>query len=186
MRAKLRHDPYGQRMMARNKLGDFPTMKLREDELARAAKEADERVMQAESAAQRATKRPGPPSYPDIEVSVDVADSSLDGLTGSAMAIPPGAPLELEQEADPDHPSDVRLACRDADGLSLSSVPCVVASKEDLSWFTLEETSHVVLAMIDGESTVESIVSTLSIPRSNALAILRELGSHGVIEFHEP
>jgi len=50
----------------------------------------------------------------------------------------------------------------------------------------LEETSYVVLAMIDGESTVESIVNMLAIPRASALAILRELRSHGVIEFREP
>ena len=33
-------------------------------------------------------------------------------------------------------------------------------------------------------ASIDAIVSTLSIPRVNALAILRELGAHGVIEFH--
>jgi hypothetical protein len=175
-------------MTVRSKLGDLPTMKLSEEELARYAREADQRVVQAESAAQRATSRPGPPTYPDIEVSVEVADISLEGLEGLRGDFGDTPRPEDEGGAE-DHHSDVRLAAGVAeadavDGPVLSSVPCVVASKEDLSWFELEETSHVVLAMIDGEATVDSIVSTLSIPRANALAILRELGAHGVIEFH--
>jgi len=175
-------------MRVRNQLGDIPTMKLSEEELARYAREADQRIVQAESAAQRATSRPGPPTYPDIEVSVEVADVSLEGLEALRDDLESGRALEEEGSAA-DHHSDVRLAVgiaeADPEGSPvLTSVPCVVASKEDLSWFELEETSHVVLAMIDGESTVDSIVSTLSIPRANALAILRELGAHGVIEFH--
>jgi hypothetical protein len=173
-------------MRVRNKLGDFPTMKLREEELARYAREADERVVLAETA-ERATVRPRAPTFPEIEVSVEVAELSLEGLLAAEQDRTGGGPSE--DSVGSDHPSDVRLACHvdetaSAEGPPLASVPCVVASKEDLSWFELEETSNAVLAMIDGESTVEMIVSTLSIPRVNALAILRELGAHGVIAFH--
>jgi|HubBroStandDraft_1064217.scaffolds.fasta_scaffold439563_2 hypothetical protein len=175
-------------MRVRNKLGDFPTMKLREDELARYAREADERARLADAGADRATVRPKAPTYPEIEVSVEVAEGGLEGLAASAtdgLDVPSASDDEGRGQ---DRPSDVRLAVSGeqpvAEGPSLTSVPCVVASKEDLSWFELEETSNVILAMIDGESTVDAIVSTLTIPRVNALAILRELGAHGVIEFH--
>jgi hypothetical protein len=198
LRAKLgREEKYRKRMTVRNNLGDLPTMKLSEEELARYAREADQRVVQADSAAQRATFRPAPPSYPDIDVSVEVADVSFEGFEAVMQAErlqlesspPPGLPPAPDADSAGEDPhSDVRLAVAGEPGPNqeppLSSVPCVVASKEDLSWFELEDASHVVLDMIDGESTVESIVSTLTIPRANALAILRELRAHGVIEFH--
>jgi len=208
-------------MRVPNQLGDYPTMKLSQEELARYAREADQRVVQAESAAQRATSRPGPPSeYP--EISVEIAEAGLEGLESDlfSTAPPPAPPVstvpaganlvspppdsglpspEAEAPAE-DRASDVRdvrlaLSANEgahervteraaAEGPLLTSVPCVVASKEDLSWFELEETAHVVLALIDGESTVDTIVSTLSIPRATAVGILRELGAHGVIEFH--
>jgi hypothetical protein len=183
-------------------------MKLSEEELARYAREADQRIVQAESAAQKATFRPAPPSYPDIDVSVEVADVSFEGFDGllqvdgqamlessRALGAPrvPRAPDGSEPEPERDgteeeRHSDVRLSVSTSEpepdlGPQLSSVPCVVASKEDLSWFELEDASQVVLALIDGESTVDSIVSTLTIPRANALAILRELLAHGVIAF---
>jgi|HubBroStandDraft_1064217.scaffolds.fasta_scaffold348263_2 hypothetical protein len=190
-------------MIVRNKLGDLPTMKLSEEELARYAREADQRVVQAESAAQKATFRPAPPSYPDIDVSVEVADVSFEGFEG-LLQVDGQAMLEssralgvsrMPEVSEPERDgteeerhSDVRLSVSTSEpepdlGPQLSSVPCVVASKEDLSWFELEDASQVVLAMIDGESTVDSIVSTLTIPRANALAILRELLAHGVIAF---
>jgi hypothetical protein len=174
----------------RNNIGDMPTMKLSQEELARYAREADQLAVQAESAAQRATFRPAPVSYPDIDVSVEIADPmTLEGLgieekTSGASTMPPRV-----DDGSEDRASDVRIAASgdaspSADGPDLQSVPCVVASKEDLSWFELEDASNIVLGLIDGESTVEAIVSTLSIPRANALAILRELKAHGVIEFH--
>jgi len=143
--------------------------------------------------------------YPEIEVSVEVISS--DDLDPFAT---PSERVEAAQEApnasdapkaseepkalDPsgaggaatEGDSVVRLALGEEEEPRSTIVPCVVASKEDLSWFQLEETSYVVLAMIDGESTVESIVNMLAIPRASALAILRELRSHGVIEFREP
>jgi hypothetical protein len=76
------------------------------------------------------------------------------------------------------------MARLNGDGPLPTSIPRVVASKEDLSWFQLDEASHVVLGLIDGEANVESIVGALSLPRASALSILRELGTHGVIEFH--
>jgi hypothetical protein len=154
-------------------------VKISEEELLRAAREADARAAAAEAAAIPSTKRPS--GYPEIDVSVEPIESHLnldvDGLLRGTE--------DLGAAPDPpnDH-SDIRPTFRSEDGPALTSVPCVVASKEDLSWFELEATSEVLLAMIDGESTVESIVERLTIPRESALAILRELGSHGVVEFH--
>jgi hypothetical protein len=133
---------------------------------------------------------PEVPEAPEVSMAPEVPEAS----EASMAAEVPGA---SEAPKTPDA-SDAGGTATEGDGVvplarreeedepRSSAVPCVVASKEDLSWFQLEETSYVVLAMIDGESTVESIVNMLAIPRASALAILRELRSHGVIEFREP
>jgi hypothetical protein len=165
-------------MSFRNRLA-VPTVKISEEELLRAAREADAQAAAAEAAAVPSTKRPS--VYPEIEVSVQPIESHLSlDVDGLLRQTEDNGPL-------PDPPSDhsnIRPTFRSEDGPALTSVPCVVASKEDLSWFELEAASEVVLAMIDGESTVEAIVGRLTIPRESALVILRELGSHGVVEFH--
>ncbi len=164
-------------MSKRNRLV-VPTLKLREEDLLRAAREADAQAVAAEAALLPSTKRPAS-IYPEIDVSVEPLDPSLDveGLLGG-----------IEDEAPSPDPanlhSDIRPTWRSEEGPALASVPCVVVSKEDLSWFELEAMSDVVLAMVDGEATVASIIERLTIPRDHALAILRELGSHGVVEFH--
>jgi hypothetical protein len=149
--------------------------------------------------------------YPDIEVSVEVTSSDdLDPFATANVQVEPAPDVpevpkapetpetpETPRAADASEASEASGTGTEGDSVDRSArgeedepgptiVPCVVASKEDLSWFELEETSYVVLAMIDGESTVESIVNMLAIPRASALAILRELRSHGVIEFREP
>jgi hypothetical protein len=165
-------------MSVRNRLA-VPTVKISEAELLRAAREADARAAEAEAAAIPSTKRPS--AYPEIEVSVGPIESRLnldvDGLLGRTED---DGPLP---DPPSDH-SDIRPTFRSELGPALTSVPCVVASKEDLSWFELEASSEVVLSMIDGQSTVEAIMDRLTIPRESALSILRELGSHGVVEFH--
>jgi hypothetical protein len=157
---------------------EIPTVKFEREELLRAAREADERARAAEVAALPSTKRPGP-SEREFPVEIEVAEDHLDVdalMRESEECVPAPGPTSLE--------SDVRPTWRSKDGPALSSVPCVVASKEDLSWFELEEASEVVLAMIDGASTVGSILDSLAMPREQALTLLRELGSHGVVEFH--
>jgi hypothetical protein len=179
-------------MRIREGLGDYPTVKLSVEEVARYAKEADARVVEAESLGRRSTLRPDALGDSDIEVTVELAESgefaeahdlSRREETADAKLEGVGVRTSPEEAANTDDQSDIRLAPRPSEGPPPMSVPCVVAAKEDLSWFQLDETSHVVLAMIDGESTVEDIVSTLSLPRASTLAILRELGTHGVVEF---
>jgi hypothetical protein len=165
-------------MRVRERLGDYPTVKLSVEDVARYAKEADARAVEAEALGRRSTRRPEPQGDPDIEVTVELAEAgelSLEGIRDRSSA------NEARKAGDR---SDIHFAPREGDGPPLGGVPCVVAAKEDLSWFQLDETAHVVLAMIDGESTVEDIVATLSLPRMSTLAILRDLGTHGVIEFH--
>jgi hypothetical protein len=70
-----------------------------------------------------------------------------------------------------------------AQGPDVTAVPYVVASKEDLSWFELEEASSLILSQIDGNATVEAIIALLALQQDNALAVFRELQAHGVIEF---
>jgi hypothetical protein len=170
-------------MRVRERLGDYPTVKLSVEEVARYAKEADARAVEAEALGRRSTRRPEPQGDPDIEVTVELAEAgelSLEGINDRSS--PNGAGKAGDR-------SDIHFVPREGEGAPLSGIPlggipCVVAAKEDLSWFQLDETAHVVLAMIDGESTVEDIVATLSLPRMSTLAILRDLGTHGVIEFH--
>lgn len=157
----------------RNKIGDLPTVELVREELARYAREADKSIVQAESATDRATSRPGP-AEPDLEVSVEVEETLVDF---DDEALP---------EATGDRPSQARvtLVLESEEWPPPMSVPCVIACREDLAWFGLEETSNVVLALIDGETTVEAILQALPLPRPAALAILGELLTHGVIELH--
>jgi hypothetical protein len=177
MRAKLKTGAFSHtHMSGRDRLA-IPTLKLREEDLLRAAREADARALAAEAAAVRSTTRPS--AGPEIDVSIEPLEDNLDveALLGQTSE-------DLPQIGPPSETSDIRPTWRSEDGPALTSVPYVAVSKEDLSWFELEATSDVVLAMIDGESTVESIVDRLTIPRESALAILRELGSHGVVAFH--
>jgi hypothetical protein len=59
-----------------------------------------------------------------------------------------------------------------------------MVSRDDLSWFGIDPAAEGVLAVIDGATTVEDIVDAVAIPREHTLLILRELASHGVVEFH--
>src|ERR1700685_2125915 len=62
------------RMRMREGLGDYPTVKLSVEEVARYAREADARVVEAESLARRSTLRPEAPGEPDIEVTVELTE----------------------------------------------------------------------------------------------------------------
>jgi hypothetical protein len=157
-----------------NKIGDLPTVELVREELLRYAREADKSVVQAESAAERATSRPGP-AEPDLDVSVEVEETLVDFDDLPADDAPPAAGQTGDRAT---------LVLDSEEWPPPMSVPCVIACREDLAWFGLEETSNVVLAMIDGETTVEAILQAVALPRPAALAILGELLTHGVIELH--
>jgi len=164
-------------MSVRDRRLDEPTVKLSREDLIRAAREADAKARADEAAAALpSTKRP--PAYAEIDVSVELPDGERD-IDALLQDGEDGLPRDL-----PNDQSDIRPAWRRDEAFALTSVPCVVVAKEDLSWFGLDATAEVVLTMIDGESTVESIMAKLTIGRDEALTVLRELGSHGVVEFH--
>jgi hypothetical protein len=147
----------------------MPTLKLRTEELERYAREADAQVCEADR-------------EPELEIVVDV---------GEMPSLPPGEEAFLD-EAPPSGrktlppplaDSDFRVARTGEVWPELERVPVVVASKEDLSWFELDGQANALLAMIDGESSVGSILDLVTIPRFDALALFHELESHHVIAF---
>jgi hypothetical protein len=170
----------------RNKIGDLPTVELVREDLARYAREVDKSVVQAESAGERATSRPGPATEADLEVSVEVEEALVD-FDDLPVDEAPRTPTDDADGEDRPSKTDharVTLVLDSDEWPPPTSVPCVIACREDLAWFGLEETSNIVLAMIDGESTIEAILTALPLSRAAALAILGELLTHGVIELH--
>jgi hypothetical protein len=148
------------------KLGNLPTMKIDADELARFAREAEARMRESESGGERETFRPlSPPSEDDLDVDIDVAE----GDPSDTSAPPP--------------PEDVSGEIPAGALDELASVPFLVASREDLAWFELDELASIVLGMVDGEASVEAIQTSLALPPDKALAVLRDLRRQGVIEF---
>ena len=159
------------------------TIKLREEDLLRAAKEADARAQADEAVHGAHTKRPAS-TYPEIIVSFEPEGTNIDLdslLRGTDNRVPEG--IEETPEVPSDH-SNIRPTWRSDEGPAGDSVPCVVVAKDDLSWFELEPAAEVVLSSIDGAASVQEIADRLTIPREHTLSILRELASHGVIEFH--
>jgi hypothetical protein len=153
-----------------SRLGDFPTRKLDRAELARFARDADERARQGVPPDLESTTRLVS-AEPALELDIDFDDP------------PPPVPIATPL-TDATTPSEVRVVASEADVPALDSVPFVVVSREDLSWYTLDDEAQAVLAKIDGESTVEAILETVPIPVDDVLVILHELEEHHVIEFH--
>jgi hypothetical protein len=159
-------------------------MKLQAEELQRYAKEADAKAKADESTRLAPPRRrssrpkPRPTSEPEIEVTVELAELA---------SIPPESgeePPEGHKTVPPPlAESDFRVARGGAGWPNMESVPVVVASREDLSWFELDEQAELLLAMIDGESTVGAILENLSMPRFDALALFHELEAHHVVAF---
>ena len=96
---------------------------------------------------------------PDIEVSVAYLDE---------------VPTALRR-------SDVMPILRSAGGPSLQAVPVILVTRDDLAWFEFDADAHAVLAMVDGESTVADIVTSVAIPSERTLALLRDLELQRVI-----
>lgn len=157
------------------KIADLPTVELSKEELARFARKADDDVRRADEAAERATVPPPVrprDSSPDLEI--QVADEALiaelgplDDGTDAAMLAELAAALDAEKTAE---------------AAELAWVPYIVASKEDLSWFALEEASNTVLSRIDGRSTVREIALVLGVPAGAVVATVKELQAQGAIE----
>ncbi len=154
-------------MMAPRRVGDFPTQKLDAAELARYARDADARVRLGipPEAAGEPGHRPG--SAPEIDVSIEVEEPVSEEALGR----------EGEHST-----SEVRLARPGKAFPAREAVPVVVVSKDDLSWFGIDEQAQSILDRIDGRATVGDILETLTFPAADALVVLQELVEHKVIE----
>jgi hypothetical protein len=159
-----------------NKLGGLPTIELGREALAKYARQADADAVQAESAGKRVTRRPEPD--PELEINIDFDDLAVAHADDALAADEPSLP---DDGAPGGSGSHVRAETAGAP-IELAHVPCIIVCKEDLQWFEVEEAARAVLARIDGESTVEAIVTELPLARETSLAVLRELLVHGVIE----
>ena len=100
------------------------------------------------------------PSAPDIQVSVEY--------------------LEDPPTAVRNH-STLRPVPRNIEGTSPEAVPVIAVTKEDLSWFELDEDAHAVLAMIDGKTSIEDIVAAVAMTPERAVQVVKELEVQRVI-----
>jgi hypothetical protein len=101
------------------------------------------------------------------------------------MAQHPVAKLEFEQD---EHPSEVRIRLREDSPptrrapAALARVPAIAVSDVALRRLPLDHRAGFLLSLIDGESTLETIVDESSLPADEALAILEDLYARGVIQ----
>jgi hypothetical protein len=98
-------------------------------------------------------------STPDIQVTVEFMDEVPTAVRGS----------------------DMLPVARNVEGAGLEAVPIIAVSKEDLAWFEFEADSNVLLAMIDGKTTVRDILASVAVEPTRALALLRDLELQRVI-----
>jgi hypothetical protein len=98
-------------------------------------------------------------SEPEIEVSVEYLEE---------------VPTALRR-------SDVMPILRTVDGPDLGAVPIIAVTKDDLVWFEFDPDSHALLAMVDGESTVGEILTSVAVAPDRALSLLRDLELQRVI-----
>jgi hypothetical protein len=98
-------------------------------------------------------------SEPEIEVSVEYLEE---------------VPTALRR-------SDVMPIVRNVMGPDLGAVPIIIVGKDDLAWFEFDADTHALLAMVDGESTVGEIVTSVAVPPERALALLKDLELQRVI-----
>ncbi len=66
--------------------------------------------------------------------------------------------------------------------LTLDAVPRLAVSPHALRELPLDHNAGFLVWLVDGSSTIETILDACPIRRDHALAILRVLAAHGVIE----
>lgn len=181
------------------RIADMPTRRLDAAELAKFARQADETVRSGKTPDPESSAEVARSSAPELEVGVDV-DVDLDGLDGQLLKLeermtapPPEGGLKLDNLEDlAQHPSEVRLTAtttrttrttRTTQESSDARVPVIIASRDNLSWFALEDGAETLLGLIDGLSTMDDIVERSGLPREAALRLFGELEAHQVITF---
>jgi hypothetical protein len=139
--------------MAGRRLSDMPTVRIDVAELKKFARQADETVRRGGAL--------------DPALTANMPTDDLD-----SVEVPLG---ELD-----DAPAPAKDENNDP---LLDRVPILVASREDLVWFGLEEGAQALLSHIDGQATVREILERAGVPREQALVLLQELDSHRVVAF---
>jgi hypothetical protein len=66
--------------------------------------------------------------------------------------------------------------------LTLDAIPRLAVSVRDLRDLPLDHNAGFLVWLIDGRSTIEAILDACPIRHDHALAILRVLAAHGVID----
>jgi hypothetical protein len=97
----------------------------------------------------------------------------------------PDIQVALEYLEDPPtavrNQSSVRPAARRIEGAALEAVPVIAVSREDLAWFELEADAHAILAVIDGHTNVEEILTMVALEPERTLQLLHDLEVQCVI-----
>jgi hypothetical protein len=147
---------------------DMPTRRLDPSELAKIAREIDASVRDGRAPDPESCARIGRASSP--ELTAESLELDLRALEGDVT--PPAGTRQSELR--------ISTAVDDADPW-LDRIPVLVASREDLSWFALEDGANVILDMIDGKASVRVLLDRLGLPRETAIGLLRELEAHQVL-----
>jgi hypothetical protein len=161
------------------RLGDRPTIKVHPVRFAEYAKRQDARFADT-----------GDSSAPEIEVHVVeiVDDETLDlhespGSETRLASRPDNDPIAAAVDLHESSRSETRLASRpDSDPIA-AAVPVIAVAKEDLDWFDLDAEAHAILALVDGESTVEEIIASVALARFEVLDVIRQLESQNILAF---
>ena len=69
---------------------------------------------------------------------------------------------------------------------TLGSVPVLLVAREDLEWFHLEPPARALLAIVDGETTVEELLVASHTDIADGLAVLEALAKAGFVAFGHP
>ena len=65
----------------------------------------------------------------------------------------------------------------------LDRAPIVVVPRAQMRWLSIDHRAGFVLSLIDGQSTVETILDVSGMPKLDALRILHELVQQKIVAF---
>jgi hypothetical protein len=106
------------------------------------------------------------------------------GCPGNVPEIRVSVGYEDEHHGAHDSPAPPRSGLTPAtrrEGLSLHSVPVLVAPQEDIAWFGLDADVERLCAAIDGRATIADILRTMNLGSEKLLSLLEELQEAGLV-----
>jgi hypothetical protein len=81
---------------------------------------------------------------------------------------------------------DVELGAPPTALVTAQGVPHLLVSKAEIAALPLDNRAAFVIALVDGNSTVDEILDVVPIPPREALSILRQLVSLHIVQFGPP